>query len=152
MPYKDPEKAEEYDRQRYIKNKEKMKQKAKERYEKNRQQKLEYQKEYREKNKEKVKEDHRVYRQTEKGKRVARVSAWKRRGLVSDDYDSIYDRYINTHECDCCKKHITEGLGSRVMDHCHKTGKFRNILCHDCNILRYHLDNNYQAYVRMMTL
>ena len=152
MPYKDPEKAKEYDRQRYIKNKEKMKQKRKEHYEENRQRKLEYQKEYREKNKEKIKENHRVYRQTEKGKRIASISAWKGRGLVSDDYDSIYDRYINTHECDCCKKHITHGLGSRVMDHCHKTGKFRNVLCHDCNILRYHLDNNYQAYLRMMTL
>ena len=152
MPFKNKEQAKEYDRQRYIKNKEKMKQKGKEHYEENRQQKLEYQKEYREKNKEKIKEVAQRYNQTEKAKRRGRICAWKARGLVSEDYDSIYDRYINTHECDCCKKPITTGRGSRVMDHCHKTGKFRNILCHDCNMLRYHLDNNYQSYLRMMTL
>ena len=47
---------------------------------------------------------------------------------------------------------IKEGKGSKVMDHCHETGKFRNILCHNCNILRCHLDRNYQAYLRMLTL
>ena len=80
------------------------------------------------------------------------ICRWKNKGLVSDNYDSIYERYINTTECDCCKKHIQEGRGKRVMDHCHKTGKFRNVLCHNCNILRFHLDNNYEAYLRMMTL
>jgi len=107
---------------------------------------------YRDKNKEKQKQYHLEYRKSDKGKRSHRISEWKYSGLIADDYDSIYDRYINTHECDCCKNPITEGKASRVMDHCHKTGKFRNVLCHDCNIMRYYLDNNYQAYLRMMTL
>lgn len=122
MPYKDPEKHKEY-----MKNR-------------------------REKNKEKQREYHKNYSKTEKGKRSQRISEWKYKGLISDDYDSIYDRYINTHECDCCKKQITEGKAGRIMDHDHKTGKFRNVLCHNCNILRFHLDNNYQAYLRIMTL
>ena len=152
MPHKDPEKRKEYDRKRYLKNKEEMKQNSKEHYEENREKKLQYQKQYYEENKEKQKEYQRNYNKTEKGKKSAMISGWKSKGLIEDDYDSIYDRYINTHECDCCKKPIHQGLGSRVMDHCHKTGKFRNVLCHNCNILRYHLDNNYQAYLRMMTL
>jgi len=122
MPYKDPEKQKEY-----MKN-------------------------LREKNKEKHKEYQKNYRKSKKGKRSHKISEWKYQGLISDDYDSIYDRYINTHECDCCKKPITEGKAGRVMDHDHKTGKFRNVLCHNCNILRFHLDNNYQAYLKMMTL
>ena len=109
-------------------------------------------KEYREKNKEKQRQYHLEYRKSAKGKRSHRISEWKYQGLVSDDYDSIYNRYINTSECDCCKKPIKCGKGSRVMDHDHKTGKFRNILCHNCNILRFHLDNDYQAYLRMLTL
>ena len=118
-------------------------------------------KKYRENNKEKIKERReseknkeymKEYRNSAKGKKSTMISGWKYKGLISDDYDAIYDRYINTHECDCCKKPIHQGKGSRVMDHDHNTGKFRNVLCHDCNILRYHLDNNYQAYLKMMTL
>jgi len=122
MPYKDIEKKREWEKKSY------------------------------QKNKEKIREKNRVYGKTEKGKKSKIISGWKYKGLISDDYDALYDRYINTHECDCCKLPIKEGKGSRVMDHCHKTGKFRNILCHNCNILRFHLDNNYQAYLRMMTL
>jgi hypothetical protein len=103
-------------------------------------------------NKEKQIKYHTQYRVTEKGRRSHRISEWKYRGLKEEDPGAIYDRYINTHECDCCKKPIKEGKGSRVMDHCHKTGKFRNVLCHNCNILRGHLDNNYQAYIRMLTM
>ena len=109
-------------------------------------------KKYREQNKEREKLRQAEYRRTGKYKKTTTISGWKYKGLVSDDYDAIYERYINTHECDCCNKPIVQGKGSKVMDHCHKTGKFRNILCHDCNILRYHFDNNYQAYLRMMTL
>jgi hypothetical protein len=152
MPYKDPEKQKEYDRQRYLKNKEKMKENSLDNYYADRQKKLDYLKQYREENKDKIRERNRVYNKTERGKRVNTIGGWRNKGLIADDYDAIYDRYINTHECDCCKKPIHQGIGSRVMDHCHKTGKFRNVLCHNCNILRFHLDNNYQAYLRMMTL
>jgi hypothetical protein len=111
-----------------------------------------YLKEYRERNKERIREYHKNYNNTEIGRKSHRIGEWKYSGLIADDYDAIYDRYINTHECDCCKLPIKEGKGSKVMDHCHKTGKFRNVLCHNCNILRCHLDNNYQAYLRMITL
>ena len=151
MPIKDPEKRKEYDRQRYLKNKEKMKQDSLDNYYAERQKKLDYLKQYREENKDIIREKHRVYNKTEKGKRVRIIAGWKTKGLISDDYDAIYDRYIDTHECDCCKKPIHQGIGSRVMDHDHKTGKFRNVLCHNFNILRFHLDNNYEPYLRMMT-
>ena len=116
---------------------------------KDKEKKEEYAKKWRE---EKQKDYMKDYRNSAKGKKSTIISGWKYKGLIADDYDAIYDRYINTHECDCCKKPIHQGKGSRVMDHDHKTGKFRNVLCHDCNILRYHLENNYQAYLRMMTL
>ena len=119
MPYKDKEKQKEYDRQRYLKNKEEMKEKGKKYYEEKREEKLKYMKEYNEKNKDKKKQYNREYIKNEKGKKSAMISAWKVKGLVEDDYDAIYDRYINTHECYCCKKPIHQGIGSRVMDHDH---------------------------------
>jgi len=109
-------------------------------------------KKYRDANKEKQKKYFKEYRNSEKGKRSERISSWKYAGLVSDDYDAIYDRWMNTNNCDCCNISIKEGKAGKVMDHCHKTRKFRNILCHNCNIMRFHKDNNYQAYVKMLTM
>ena len=107
---------------------------------------------YREENKEREKKRQAEYRKSGKYKKTTTISGWKYRGLIADDYDAIYERWLNTTECDYCKKPIEQRKGSKVMDHCHKTKKFRNVLCHDCNILRYHFDNNYQAYLRMMTM
>ena len=56
---------------------------------------------------------------------------WKRRGLIADNIDEIYDRYINATHCEKCN---IEFKDKRYMDHCHKTGKFRNILCNSCNM------------------
>jgi hypothetical protein len=60
-----------------------------------------------------------------------KIKAWRNRGLISNDYDSIYTRWKNSttgekcgHDYSYYKKH---------MDHCHKTGEFRSILCHRCN-------------------
>ena len=142
MPYKDPEKQKEYDRQRYLKNKEKMKENSLDNYYADRQKKLDYLKQYREENKDKIRERNRVYNKTERGKRVNTIGGWRNKGLIADDYDAIYDRYINTHECDCCKKPIHQGLGSRVMDHCHKTGKVRSLLCHRCNLAVGYYENS----------
>tara|TARA_R110002153_G_scaffold254073_1_gene412394 strand:+ start:1228 stop:1608 length:381 start_codon:yes stop_codon:yes gene_type:complete len=126
MPYKDPEKH----KQRNKENRDK------------------------DENKEKARLYHAEYRKTPKGLKKSRIGGWKYSGLKEskERMEEIYELWMNTTECDCCKEPITEGKASKVMDHCHKTGKFRNILCHNCNILRCHLDRNYQAYLRMMTL
>ena len=83
-------------------------------------------------NKEKDKETKRLYRQTENGKKSHTISIWKHRGLVSDNYDKIYDRYINSNNCELCKCEYTN-KNKRCLDHDHNTGKFRNIVCHNCN-------------------
>jgi len=93
------------------------------------------------------------YTKTPKGKRITKIKEWKFVGLISDDYNAVYDRWLNTKNCDCCNKILTAtGNTRKSMDHCHKTGKFRNILCHNCNIMRFHKDNNYQAYLKMLTM
>ena len=59
---------------------------------------------------------------------------WKHQGLIGD-YESIYNIYINTSHCNKCGV-LLKGKGNdkKCMDHCHTTGKFRNILCSRCNV------------------
>ena len=132
MPYKDKEKEKEY----RLRNKEKISERKKKYYEKNKEKVKEKMKEYREKNKEKIKE----YQQSEKGVKSTRIRNWKSIGVVSDDFDILYDKYINTTNCEECNIELTVDryttLTTRCLDHDHTTGLFRNVLCNRCNLSR----------------
>ncbi len=96
----------------------------------------EYNKQYREKNKEKQKE----YYQTEQGKKSRRISDWKRHGLIHDNYNELYEYYLNCKNCEKCNIELTYDKRNtpttKCMDHFHLDGKFRNILCFTCNVKR----------------
>ena len=110
-----------YDKKYYLKNKERI---------------LEYQKKYSDKNKQKVSQYKIKYCQNNKEKRRKSVLKynWKRRGLDMDTFYYVIAIYDNTKYCDKCNVFL-EGIGKnqKVMDHCHATGIFRNILCKTCN-------------------
>jgi hypothetical protein len=57
---------------------------------------------------------------------------WKKSGLNMENFEVIYDRYIYSTECDWCAINF-KSRRDRCMDHCHKTGKFRGVLCNHCN-------------------
>ncbi len=120
-------------------NKEHIKEYEKNYREKNKESRKDKRKVYISQNKEKIKESKQEWSQTDQGKKSNRISVWKQSGLISEDYDKIYELYINTWECNNCGIELVEGFhGSnhRCMDHNHKTGLFRNILCNTCNTIR----------------
>ena len=130
MNNKKQEYLKQYQKQYYLDNLEKIKQ-----YRKDNEEKIKIQKaEYYQNNREKIEK----YKKTGKGLKINRISGWKIRGLISEDYDKIYERYILTKECDNCGILLDEDNNTKkCMDHCHTTGEFRNILCNLCNINRY---------------
>jgi len=89
-------------------------------------------KDYREKNKEKLKESTKKYREQNKEKykeyqkKYYRISTWKSRGVISSDYDALYNKYINTNECELCGTCLTN---KKHLDHC------QNIICGVCNTI-----------------
>ena len=65
-------------------------------------------------------------------------SSWKEQGVKHDDFDDLYVVYMNTMECQYCNKPFKNSL-DRHLDHDHKTGLFRKILCCACNSKDSHL-------------
>ena len=84
----------------------------------------------------KGKDASRKYRQSEKGKKFFTINNWKRRGIICDDYDKIYEEYINTTECKLCNMTFKDST-DRCLDHDHETGLIRNIICRPCNTRDY---------------
>ncbi len=125
MPFDQKEYQKEYQKKYNEKNKEKLK---------------EYQKEYREKNKEKLKKLKKEYSETEAGKKSLRISQWKFNGLIHDNYNELYEYYVNCKNCEKCNVELTydkrNTATTKCLDHSHRTGHFRNILCNFCNIKR----------------
>ncbi|GAI74131.1 unnamed protein product [marine sediment metagenome] len=123
----------------YKKNKEKLCQTAKEYRKENYERILATKKEYYNKNHDEIILKQRAYLQTEKGKKINRIASWKSKGVISDDFDSLYEKYMNTNNCENCDIELVSGAGlsnKKHLDHDHRTNLFRNVLCGSCNINR----------------
>ena len=62
-------------------------------------------------------------------------SSWKCKGLVFENdlaFSIVYKRYIYARQCELCEKVFTKSK-DRQMEHDHDTGKFRNVVCNQCN-------------------
>jgi hypothetical protein len=83
------------------------------------------------------------FRGSDAGKKSARISCWKQWGVINDDYEALYTKWKTTTHCEECNVELAEGnkvKNKKVLDHDHKTGLFRNILCNSCNTKRGNAD------------
>ena len=88
-------------------------------------------KKYNDKNKDKLKQ----YRLNNPG--MCRIEKWKLKGLITTDYNIIYNRYVNSTNCEKCNHDYS--YYKKNMDHEHINNvvcNFRAILCHKCNVNR----------------
>ena len=62
-------------------------------------------------------------------------NGWLKRnyGITIQDWESIFD--AQGRRCPICKSVVPKTKHGWVVDHNHKTGAVRNILCQPCNIL-----------------
>ena len=69
-------------------------------------------------------------------------------GLSVEDYESM----LNTQDYKCKICGIKEySKGKRLnIDHDHKTGKIRDLLCHNCNTALGHIDDNVETLKKMI--
>tara|TARA_R110000765_G_scaffold109513_2_gene200649 strand:- start:603 stop:953 length:351 start_codon:yes stop_codon:yes gene_type:complete len=79
-----------------------------------------------------------------KGLRARRISDWKAQGVLlkkNQTYKELHNIYTNTTNCEACDLLFEAGRGTntgqkkvgKCLDHCHKTGYFRQIICRSCN-------------------
>ena len=62
-------------------------------------------------------------------------ASWKKKGMkfTEEDFEYIYSEYIIATNCDLCDK-VFKSTRDRQLDHNHKTGAVRNIVCRSCNL------------------
>ena len=130
MPYKNIEDKREAQRRHYHNNKDK---------------KMEYQRVWREKNREREKEKTKEYNRDyyQKNHSYHTLRSWEESGLIETDqycYAELYEFYLCVTHCELCNIEFSTGTkrvsNSKVMDHDHETGIFRDVVCHACNIKR----------------
>ena len=118
-----------------------------------------YQKEYRENHKEYRNQQHKQWRQDnasyiyEKNKiwnaanpdkfhKSQKITRWKDQGMIlksNEDWESIYYFVESQDNCESCNKKF-KNTRDRQLDHCHKTGFIRDVICTSCNVIRGYED------------
>ena len=61
------------------------------------------------------------------------IHNWKRRNIIDEDYDSLFEYYLNCNNCMICLNTFDKRI-NKHLDHNHETGEPRYILCRSCNI------------------
>jgi hypothetical protein len=108
---------------------------------------------YYQKNKERIKKYSRDYIKRDPEKRRFQL----KKSLIKKRYGIIYEDYLSMHheqeyKCKICKRHADEFKKGLVVDHDHKTGKVRALLCINCNSQLHVLENKelYDKYMNYL--
>ena len=68
-----------------------------------------------------------------KARHVKMRSCLKKYGITPDDYDRMLDEQV--WKCAICNRRPEEKEKRLAVDHCHKTGIVRQLLCGGCNLM-----------------
>lgn len=118
--------AKEYEKQYRAEHKEKIKE-WKKQYNANRiEENKEYGKQYRVKNKERIKQYNNNHKKEEKIRHLR-----NKYNITPEQYNELFNK--QNGKCMICKKHQSELKKLLGVDHNHKTGKVRGLLCDNCN-------------------
>ena len=71
------------------------------------------------------------YSRSERGLQTRRVRVWQSYGMRCDNWDALYERYLETPNCELCNIDIS--TEKRSLDHDHNSGYPRFIVCNVCN-------------------
>tara|TARA_R110001606_G_scaffold89341_1_gene200771 strand:+ start:159 stop:515 length:357 start_codon:yes stop_codon:yes gene_type:complete len=103
-----------------------------------------YHKQYRIDNIEKIKqyqldnvEKKKQYNQSDNGKKINKICDWRRSGIITDDYQFLYEWYNSIDNCLNCGIELINGPGvsnHKHLDHDHLTGEPCIVVCGYCNI------------------
>lgn len=84
------------------------------------------------------------YKFTKEYYKTHSISNWKQSGLIETEqytYDELFEAYYYQGYCESCGKEF-KTTRDKCMDHSHKTGIFRDVVCSKCNALRRYEDAN----------
>ena len=106
-----------------------------ENYARNKERILEYNKKYKATPEQHLKATQK-YRQTEKGQKSVFKTKWKKRGVDMNDFEDFWTQYWNATKCERCDISFNKAVWKekKCLDHCHETGKFRAVVCWNCNV------------------
>src|ERR1035437_3624951 len=95
--------------------------------------------------KEQINKWHNAYRKTERGRAVSKKASMKHRlkkvyGLTLAQRDQLFA--LQRNRCKCCSSPMPGSVVGWHIDHDHKTGIVRGILCHHCNAIAGMADDN----------
>jgi len=139
------ERASEYNKKYYEKNKERIKERQKSYYLSNKDSVLAYQEKYRQDNPEKLTKVQQTYyeKNSEKKKTAVKKYTTENKEKIRDrELKSKFDISLEDYEqllkeqnncCAICEKNQETFSKALAVDHCHTTGKVRGLLCHLCN-------------------
>ena len=68
-------------------------------------------------------------------------------GITIKEFDKMIENQF--HKCPICNRDFREKI-KPVVDHCHKTGKIRGILCYGCNVSIGQFQESKEIFINAM--
>lgn len=126
----------EYQREWYLKNVERQRKKNAERYAADRGQRVAKGRKWALANKDKVRDYQKRWRAANKASIKTTNARWQLKklyGITPEDRERMFK--AQGRVCKCCGSTEPKAANGWHVDHCHKTGLVRGILCQQCNIM-----------------